>query len=84
MIHYYLHTEKFGKLLLDFRPLRCFMEDLLEDPLSILEELWTEDSESSLDKTYYEYFLEIRERLSKTLEVTRQEIHKSQETQKHY
>ena len=67
-----------------FSPFELLYGRSVRGPLSILEELWSEDSEPSPDKIYYEYFLEIRERLSKTLEITRQEINKSQETQKHY
>ena len=67
-----------------FSPFELLYGRSVRGPLCMLEDLWSEDSEPSPDKKYYENFLEIRERISKTLEITRQEINKSQETQKHY
>ena len=46
----------------------------MRGPMSILKEMWTNETETSEVKTSYEYVIELRKRLEGTMKLAQEEL----------
>ncbi|KAK7097858.1 hypothetical protein V1264_004777 [Littorina saxatilis] len=67
-----------------FSPFELMYGRTVRGPMQILKELWTKDVDTPEVKNSYQYVFELREKLEETLEISRENLRKSQDSGKHY
>jgi len=66
-----------------FSPFELLYGRTVRGPLSVLKEIWNDEGTTE-EKTYYQHFMELREKLQETLMTARDEIDKAHTKQKSY
>ena len=67
-----------------FAPFELVFGRTVRGPMQILKELWTNEDQDNEVKTTYQYVFDLRNRLESAMEVAREELVKSRETNKKY
>jgi len=66
-----------------FSPFELLYGRSVRGPLSIVKSMWSEGDKNE-EKTYYQYFIELREHIQETLKIAKEEIDKAHHSQKSY
>ena len=69
---------------LGFSPFELLYGRTVRGPVSILRELWTDESASSEVKLTYQYVTDLKDRSAKTAEMVKQNLLKKSEEYKHH
>ena len=67
-----------------FAPFELLFGRTVRGPMTILKELWTNETTQSETKNTYQYVLDLRDRLEKTCELAQNELAKSQDRYRKY
>ena len=65
-------------------PFEMLYERTVRGPMSILKEMWTNETDVAEVKTSYDYVIELKERLKGTMKLAQEELEKSQGRYKKY
>ena len=67
-----------------FSPFELLYGRTVRGPMTILKELWTEEFDEAEVKTSYQYVIDLREKLERTLKLAREELKRSQARYQRY
>ena len=67
-----------------FSPFELLYGRTVRGPMTILKELWTEEFDEAEVKTSYQYVIDLREKLERTLKLSREELKRSQARYQRY